>query len=222
MLKRYRNLPAAHPLLLGLTTLVFAAACQKSGVKVNGRSVGAAVSNRLATSIATPIEIPGGLGAARQYYQSRNVITLRIADPSLSSGDSLQIFNDATGDRLVNAPAVTFGLDTAGGDAFALDAAPYELTLRIYPLAPEYAGKFVYAKNPLRLLIGAADATRTAEQDVYLHDFRFGGLATAGFVESNHQRIGGLQGRLGLVANPIGSNGHGSTLSTGAIGLLNR
>lgn len=221
------------PTCLLLVCLVTALSCRQE-VSVNGRDVRENLKTlenqkeregaTAPAPISTPIELPGGLTAPRLYFQTRSVITLDIKSDDIAPGDSIELFNDTTQASLVKERAVVLGLTDEpfdrSHDLLAAPLASYDFMMRLYPLDPDFIGKFAYGENRLRLLVAEANQPKIANSSIYLKDFSFFGVGTAQPITTASGRAG-FEGRVGLFSSPIVSNGKGE-MTIGTVGMVNR
>jgi len=174
------------------------------------------------TSTATPIEIADGFSATRLYYQTRSVITLNIKATAVVSGDLISLHNDTTGLDLFDHQPLAFGLTAADepADVLSLDGAPYDIQIRLYPAATEFAGRFGYSVNKLRLIVNDAAQPKFSQSQIYLKDFPYFSAGSTNFSGSG-QRTDGLQGGVSRLVSPSVTNGT-ATITTGMVNILNR
>lgn len=178
---------------------------------------------------ATVIDIPDGLLTGRSYVQSRTPITLTISPDVANLGDTFSLYNDSTGQTLVAQQGIALydPLDAGQSLAPALWSeagaalAPYDLTLRLYPLDPEFSAKLTYGANQLRLMVREGSASpKRSERVLQRRDFTMTGVARS-FSKEGMQRRNGFEAELGLWHQPVVSTDK-STLTLGVIPLLSR
>ena len=204
--------------------LLTQAACQKQGIKVNGHELGRILAADRTHATGVPVDLPGALEAPRSYFQTRGMITLTITSDQISTSSPLELVNATTGLSLIMAPAGAFGLAdgelTDENSSWSLAGSGYDFQLRIYPLDPNFAGKFSYGPNHLVLNVDQSTTPKHAKQDVTLQDFPYYSQATSAFA-SNDQQLENFQGEVVTVSGPFVNNG-AYELSNGFTGVLSR
>jgi hypothetical protein len=153
------------------------------------------------TGKVEPLSIPGALSSTRSYFQTRSVVSLKIAPESVEPGDLFSLFNVSSNEELVEPRPLAFGPIDTGGEPFSLATSGVQVFVSLYLLNPEFAQKFTYGPNVLRLNIDSAQP-KTDQKTIYLRDFKLLGTQTAHFSE-NKQRIGGFQGEISTLRRPI-------------------
>lgn len=142
-----------------------------------------------------PVAVADGLAATRQYYQTRNTITLGVAAGMVHSGDSLELRNLSTGAVLVDHQTLAL-LQQGYTPGIGLMLAATDITLRLYPFEPSVRQGLRYGSNDLQVSVDSATPSY-AQRTIYLRDFALFGNSPLAFGE-NRQRVGKLQGELSL------------------------
>lgn len=153
------------------------------------------------TGRVEPIEIPGALSANRDYFQTRSIMTLKIAPESVETGDLFSLFNTSTNEQLVDPRALALGTNDTSGEPFSLSTSGVQVFVSLYLLDPNILNKFSYGSNNLRLDIESA-TPKTAYKTVYLRDFKLLGTQASHFTEMK-QRVGGFQGEVSVIRRPV-------------------
>lgn len=160
-------------------------------------------------SAAVPVEIKDGLNLSRAYVQSRSPIVIDVSQQTLSPGELFSLTNDTTGATLVSD-------QTAG-----LRLSAYDLTLKLYPLDPEFASKFAYGVNQLHLLTKSEAEPKDARATFHRGDFALFVTAGGSFTKSGLERANGLELMPSGFGQPSVTNGT-RVLTVDPISLLNR
>lgn len=221
---------------------VLLAACNSGKITVNGqsvksnlekideqKSVAPATTGNEPSSAATVVDIADGFSLDRTYVQTRTPLTILLSSELANFGESFSLYNDSTTQTLVKGQALALynpsdGLTAVQIADFAqtdLAFAPFELTLKIYPLDPEIAGKLTHGENQLRLVVGEDTPVAKRSQRVFTRrDFPLLSLSRS-FSAAATQRSGGFEAELGPWMQPAVTNGS-SVLTLGVIPLLSR
>ena len=197
--------------------------CQKQNIKVKGHDLGTILAADKQNAKGTPVDLPGALEAARNFIQTRGVITLKIDSSKVSPSSPLELVNTTTGFSLIKTAAGAFGLDdvsSADEPSWGLTSNGYDFTLTIYPLDPSFDGKFSYGENKLLLNVNEAASLKDAKEQVTMQDFDYFSRAYASF-GNNEEQQEGYQGEVSKVTGIFVSNGD-YELSTGFVGVVNR
>jgi hypothetical protein len=153
------------------------------------------------TGKVEPLSIPGSLSATRSYFQTRSVISLKIAPDSVEPGDLFSLFNVSSNEELVEPRQLALGTVDTAGEPFALGTSGVQVFVSLYLLNPLFAQKFTYGPNVLRLNIDSAQP-KTDQKTIYLRDFKLLSTQTSHFSE-NKQRIAGFQGEISTLRRPL-------------------
>jgi len=171
------------------------------------------------TGKVEPIAIPGALTANRSYFQTRSVMSLKIAPETVEPGDLFSLFNVSSNEELVEPRPLALGPVDTMGEPFSLSTSGVQVFVSLYLIDPRLSQKFVYGANTLRLSIDSAQP-KTDEKTIYLRDFKLFGTQTARFGE-NKQRLGGFQGEVSTIRRPILKAGP-NIMTTGFLMMVNQ
>jgi hypothetical protein len=171
------------------------------------------------TGKVEPIDMPGALSANRTYFQTRSVVNLKIAPDSVEPGDLFSLFNTSTNEELVEPRPLGLGPVEQTGEPFSLGMSGVQVFVSLYLIDPNFANKFTYGPNTLRLNVESAQP-KTAQKTIYLRDFKLMGTSASHFSE-NKQRLGGFQGEVSSIRSPVLKAGP-NVMTTGFLMMINQ
>lgn len=175
-------------------------------------------SESAAISIADGVEVP------RLYFQGRSVITLSLNQDQIQDGDRFTLFNETTGEILIDQQTLNLNEQALTGDGFSLMQDGYDVRVSVYPRAKINLGKLVYGSNKLRLDIDTKGGPKYLEREIVLRDFSMFGTGGA-FFSHNQPSKSGLQGSFTGVVRPIvrgvDDSGKGYVLRSGFFHTVN-
>jgi hypothetical protein len=116
-------------------------------------------------------------------------------------GDLFSLLNVSTNEEIIEPRPLSLGPIDTSGESFSLATSGVQVFVSLYLLDPNFAQKFTYGPNLLRLSIDSAQP-KVDEKTVYLRDFKLFGTQTSRFSE-NKQRIGGFQGEVSSLRRPM-------------------
>jgi hypothetical protein len=166
-----------------------------------------------------PLEISGGLSGSRTHFQSRSTITLSISEEALLPGEEFSLLNKTTDQLLIERQPLSLDLAAPLLSGYQLVAAPSDTYLRLYPTAPDMAGKLTYGDNELQLMTDG-EAPKVARRSIVLRDFSVGAIQLLHF-DGNRQRAGKLQGGISTFTTPTVRGGK-SLLTTDLVPMINQ
>ena len=176
-----------------------------------------------AISAEAPIvttEIEGGINAARDIYQTRSTIVIKLSSALVDEGQSLSVVNETTGAVLIDHEPLTLGAGLNDSYQLVDTGSCTELVLKIYPLAQTYAGRMAYGANVLTTVVTDAQGLKQAKKSVTLNDFNIMGPSVLSFdpeAESSGYRLELSQN---VFLQPVVSE-QGVSLSTEVFNLIN-
>ncbi len=135
-----------------------------------------------------PVEKKGAasLQGGKVYFQTRDTITINIKREVIDGADSfslLNITNSGTDDskavQVVQEKVPSLGLHEGG---FALATVDDQtVQLQFFPGDSQFAGKFFYGKNILKVVANDEANPRYATVEIFLQDFDVFGVAVTSF-----------------------------------------
>jgi len=171
-----------------------------------------------------PADLSETVSTGRNYLQSRGKIDLVLNTDQISATSTLILTNATTNSILINTTAnatrLVGGEDLPGPMELASTNTGHTIRIAIYPFDPNFAGKFAYGANQLKLDVDEQTAPKSAQDVVTIQDFPYGAPSYSSFA-SDVQESSGFQGEMIVITGPFLNNGV-HEVSVGTVGIINR
>lgn len=168
------------------------------------------------------------LSGEKLYFQTRDVITMTIDETLLEGGTSYRLLN-TTKSGNDDSKAIVLAEDTISlglHDGFALVSGNGKLQFQFFPGEQEWAGKFFYGKNTLKLFVDDEERPRYSLTELYLVDFDVFGVAVTAFADN--VQVASVSGSDGYqmqgwvnTLSPASVQANGGVLTHGLFNLVN-
>ncbi len=205
--------------------IIFSVTSCRAEVKVKTRT-GAKKAVVATPSQIEPTEIVDGLNIDRTYLQSRTPISIVISADTVKAGNYFSLINESSNQTLISEQALSLTDDSASSfqitnPNLALELSGYELTIKIYPLDPSFAGKFTVGKNILKVLVAGDTETKQSKTTLTRKDYY---LLTSGggSFSSLEQRENGLELYPGMELGQSAVTNGTRVLITNPVSLMSR
>lgn len=167
--------------------------------------------------------IPGSKTLPRQYYQTRNVISLQLDKDQIAGGTEFTIENTTTGHILVQDQKLSL---TGISKGFALSPLiSSDLLVSFFPLDPDIRTAFAYGQNDLAVHIERPDSPAVSHATLWVRDFDIFEPAILSFSSKREVSTSvpnrRFEGWIGPIKNQKVVAPNGSTLTTGLPTIVN-